>query len=94
MENQKYETVAVLAISNKPEKEKGWIKISPIGSGSAWSDLGAHFPKSLGKIFDETGLYDVEFQNVAKLGENSKYEVVSARKLKGFEDLLEYAKQA
>lgn len=87
------ETVAVLAISNKAEKEKGWVRISPVGGGSVWQELGAHFEKSLGETINQTGIYSMIFRNVANLGENSKYEVVSAKKLKGFDEVVEWAKQ-
>lgn len=83
--------VAVVAISQK--KEKGWIKLATL-DGKSWNDMGAHFDKEeFGELFfeDGAGLYEIEFQNVANFGENSKYEVVRAKCLGTFAELIEMA---
>lgn len=83
--------VAVVAISQK--KEKGWLKLATL-DGRSWSDMGAHFDKEeFGELFceDGAGLYEIEFQNVANFGENSKYEVVRAKCLGTFAELIEMA---
>ena len=85
--------VAVVAISQKREKEKGWLKLATL-DGRSWSDMGAHFDKEeFGELFceDGAGLYEIDFQNVAGFGENSKYEVVRARCLGTFAELIEMA---
>lgn len=82
--------VAVVAISQKKEKEKGWIKVATL-DGRSWTDMGAHFDKEeFGGLFceDGAGLYEIEFKNVANFGENSKFEVVRARCLGTFNELL------
>ena len=85
------ETVVVLAISNKQEKEKGWLKIATITN--SWSDLGMHFDKSkFGAVFSASGLYEVEVVNNASFGQNAQYEVTQARKIGTFEELIEMAK--
>lgn len=85
------ETICVLAISMK--KEKGWLKVStPLRD--SWADLGMHFDKSkFGNIFIAPGLYDVELVNNAKFGGNAAYEVVNARKIGTFSELIEIAKK-
>ena len=83
--------VAVVAISQK--KEKGWLKLATL-DGKSWGDMGAHFNKeNFGELFceDGAGLYEIEFQNVANFGENSKYEVVRAKCLGTFAELIEMA---
>ncbi|TVW55403.1 hypothetical protein AZJ83_04065 [Streptococcus pneumoniae] len=82
--------VAVVAISQKKEKEKGWIKVATL-DGRSWTDMGAHFDKEeFGELFceDGAGLYEIEFKNVGNFGENSKFEVVAAKCLGTFNDLL------
>lgn len=85
--------VAVVAISQKKDKDKGWLKIETL-NGKSWSDMGAHFDKEeFGELFreDRAGLYEIEFKNVANFGENSKFEVVAAKCLGTFNDLLKLA---
>lgn len=85
--------VAVVAISQKKEKEKGWIKVATL-DGRSWTDMGAHFDKEeFGELFreDRAGLYEIEFKNVANFGENSKFEVVAAKCLVTFNDLVKRA---
>ena len=85
--------LAVVAISPKKDKDKGWLKIETL-NGKSWSDMGAHFDKEeFGELFreDRAGLYEIEFKNVANFGENSKFEVVAAKCLGTFNDLLKLA---
>ena len=85
--------VAVVAISQKKEKEKGWIKVATL-DGRSWTDMGAHFDKEeFGKLFceDGAGVYEIEFKNVANFGENSKFEVVAAKRLGKFADFIKMA---
>lgn len=85
--------VAVVAISQKKEKEKGWVKLDTL-EGKSWSEMGAHFDKTeFGELFceDGAGLYEIEFKNVANFGEKSKFEVVAAKRLFKFSDLLKRA---
>ncbi|HEV4626063.1 TPA: hypothetical protein ACPYDW_000548 [Streptococcus pneumoniae] len=83
------ETVVVLAISTK--KDRGWIKVSTLND--CWSDLGMHFDKSkFGAVFSAPGLYEVEVVNNASFGQNAQYEVIQARKLGTFVELIEMAK--
>lgn len=83
--------VAVVAVSQK--KERGWVKVQTL-DGKSWSDMGAHFDKEeFGELFreDRAGLYEIEFKNVANFGENSKFEIVAAKCLGSFNDLLKLA---
>ena len=83
--------VAVVAISQK--KEKGWLKLATL-DGKSWNDMGAHFDKEeFGELYCEDGaaLYEIEFQIVANFGEKSKYEVVRAKCLETFAELIEMA---
>lgn len=88
--------VAVVAISQKKEKEKGWIKVATL-DGRSWTDMGAHFDKEeFGELFreDRAGLYEIEFKNVANFGENSKFEVVAAKCLVTFNELVRRAEES
>ncbi|BAN62417.1 hypothetical protein ANG_1947 [Streptococcus anginosus subsp. whileyi MAS624] len=82
------ETVVVLAISTK--KEKGWLKIATLRD--SWGDLGMHFDKGrFSGIFVSPGIYEVEVVNNASFGQNAQYEVIQARKIGTFEELIEMA---
>ena len=92
MEN--YVIVAVLAISQKKDKDMGWVKLASI-DGRAWEDLGAHFDKDkFGSIFNAPGLYKIDLVNKAGFGENAKYQVVEAEKVGSFDDLVKLAENA
>jgi hypothetical protein len=83
--------VAVVAVSQK--KDRGWVKVQTL-DGKSWSDMGAHFDKEeFGELFreDGAGLYEIEFKNVANFGENSKFEIVAAKCLGTFNELLKLA---
>lgn len=84
------ETICVLAVSTK--KEKGWLKVStPLRD--SWGDLGMHFSKEkFLNVFTAPGLYDVEVVNNAGFGQNAQYEVIQARKIGTFEELIEMTK--
>lgn len=84
------EIIAVLAISTK--KEMGWLKVStPLRD--SWGDLGMHFNKvKFSNVFVAPGLYDVEVVNNAPFGGNAQYEVVNARKIGTFSELIELTK--
>lgn len=83
--------VAVVAVSQK--KDRGWVKVQTL-DGKSWSDMGAHFDKEeFGELFreDRAGLYEIQFKNVANFGENSKFEIVAAKCLGTFNELLQLA---
>ncbi len=83
------EPIVVLAISTK--KEKGWLKVATLRD--SWGDLGMHFDKvKFGNVFVAPGLYDVEVANNAGFGQNPAYEVLQARKIGTFEELVSMAK--
>lgn len=83
------ETIVVLAISTK--KEKGWLKVATLRD--SWGDLGMHFDKlKFVNVFVAPGLYDVELANNAGFGQNPQYEVLQARKIGTFEELIEMTK--
>ncbi|KXW51139.1 hypothetical protein NTPn50_09375 [Streptococcus pneumoniae] len=87
------ESVKVAVVATSQKKEKGWIKVATL-DGRSWTDMGAHFDKEeFGELFceDGAGLYEIEFKNVANFGENSKFEVVAAKRLFKFSDLLKRA---
>jgi hypothetical protein len=82
------ETIAVLAISTK--KEKGWLKVATLRD--SWGDLGIRFNKlEFGNVFVAPGLYDVDVVNNAGFGSNPAYEVVNAKKIGTFTELVEMA---
>ncbi|MCT0023435.1 hypothetical protein ACLHLP_00625 [Weissella confusa] len=79
------EKIVVLAISNK--KEQGWLKVATLKD--SWGDLGMHFNKEkFGSVFVAPGLYDVGITNNAAFGQNPQYDVVSAKRIGTFEELI------
>lgn len=90
-----YVIVAVLAISQKKDKDMGWIRFSTI-TGRNWRDLGAHFDKAkFGAIFTAPGLYKISYVNNAGLDDqNAKFAVTGAEKVGSFEELIELAENA
>lgn len=87
------ESVKVAVVATSQKKDRGWIKVATL-DGRSWTDMGAHFDKEeFGELFceDGAGLYEIEFKNVANFGENSKFEVVAAKCLGTFNELLKKA---
>lgn len=80
------EYVVILGISVK--KDLGWVRLSTVGQ--CWQELGSHFektPENLEQI-TEPGLYKVQIQNMAKFGENPKYLIKKAIRVKTFQEML------
>lgn len=83
------QTLAVIGIANK--KEKGWVKLATL-NGNSWSDLGAHFDKiKFGVIFNEAGIYELDFENTAEFGAPAAYTVTTANKIASFSELVALA---
>lgn len=85
---QTKEIITVTGISNKEEKKDGWVSCLKTIAPS-WKTLLLPFNKEVfTSVFTKLGIYEVALIDTSGFGERPKYEIVEARLIVSFDEIL------